>query len=117
VKRKIEGEAVRFDFDRRSDKRLLKTFKMTIKVAGTAAQIDGVTENLSQGGAFVSSQAFPSLQENEKAIVQLFIPPEMTGQESTLILNGSAVVKRIEKEKCGIALQFQKVLRAFDVSR
>jgi hypothetical protein len=116
VKRKIEGEAVRFDFDRRSDKRLLKTFKVTIKIARTAAEIDGVTENLSQGGAFISSQTLPSLQKNEKAIVQLFLPPEMTGQKNTLILNGPAVVKRIGKERGGIALQFQKVLRAFNAS-
>jgi hypothetical protein len=107
---------VRFDFDRRSDKRLFKTFQATIKITRTAAEIDGVTENLSQGGAFISSQALPSFQENEEAIVQLFLPPEMTGQNGTMILNGPAVVKRIEKERCGVALQFQKVLRAFDAS-
>lgn len=107
---------MRFDFDRRSDKRLLKTFQVTIKIARTAAEINGVTENLSQGGAFISSQTLPSFQENEKTIVQLFLPPEMTGQQTTLILNGPAVVKRIEKERCGVALQFQKELRAFEAS-
>jgi hypothetical protein len=40
----------------------------------------------------------------------------MTGQQTTLILNGPAVVKRVEKERCGIALQFQKLLRAFEAS-
>ena len=107
---------MRFDVDRRCDKRLLKTFKVTIKIERTAAQIYGVTENLSQGGAFVSSQALPSFRENDKTVVQVFLPPEITGQKGTLILNGPAVVKRIEKERCGIALQFQKVLRAFEVS-
>ncbi len=107
---------MRFDFDRRSDKRLLKRFQVTIKIVRTAAEIDGVTENLSQGGTFISSQALPSFQENEEAIVQLFLPPEITGQKGTLILNGPAVVKRIEKERCGIALEFQKVLRAFEAS-
>ena len=102
--------------DRRNHKRLFKRFQASVKIARTAAEIDGVTENLSQGGTFISSQALPSFQENEEAIVQLFLPPEITGQKGTLILNGPAVVKRVEKDRCGIALQFQKVLRAFDVS-
>ena len=107
---------MRSDFDRRSDKRLLKTFQVTIKIRRTAADIHGVTENLSQGGAFILSQSLPSLQENEETTVHLFLPPEMTGQQTTLILKGPAVVKRVEKERCGIALKFQKLLRAFEAS-
>ncbi len=102
--------------DRRKDKRLLKRFQATIKIARSAAEIKGVTENLSQGGALISSQALPSFQENEETTVQLFLPPEMTGQQGTLILCGPAVVKRVEKERYGIALQFQKQLRAFEAS-
>ena len=107
---------MRSDFDRRSDKRLLKTFQVNIKIRRTAADIHGVTENLSQGGAFILSQSLPSFQENEETTVHLFLPPEMTGQQTTLILKGPAVVKRVEKERCGIALKFQKLLRAFEAS-
>jgi hypothetical protein len=63
-----------------------------------------------------SFRALPFFQENDEAIVQLFLPPEMTGQQSTLILNGPAVVKRIDKKRYGIAVQFQKALKAFEVS-
>lgn len=104
------------NFERRNNTRLLKKFQATIKIPSVDAEIDGVTENLSQGGAFISSRNLPSLQENDEAIVQLFLPPKMTGQQSTLILNGRAVVKRIDKERYGIALQFQKALKAFEVS-
>ena len=104
------------DFERRNNTRLLKKFQATIKIPRANAEIDGVTENLSQGGAFISSRYLPSFQENDEAIVQLFLPPEMTGQQSTLILNGRAVVKRIDKKRYGIAVQFQKALKAFEVS-
>jgi hypothetical protein len=104
------------DFERRNNTRLLKKFQATIKIPRADAEIDGVTENLSQGGAFISSRYLPSFQENDEAIVLLFLPPEMTGQQSTLILNGPAVVKRIDKEKYGIAVQFQKALKAFEAS-
>ena len=62
--------------DRRNHKRLLKRFQVSIKIARTATEIDGVTENISQGGALISSQSLPSFQKNEEAIVQLFLPPE-----------------------------------------
>lgn len=102
--------------DRRNHKRLFKRFQASVKIARTATEIEGVTENISQGGALISSQSLPSFQKNEEAIVQLFLPPEMTGQQSTLVLGGPAVVKRVEKEQGGIALQFQKELRAFEAS-
>jgi c-di-GMP-binding flagellar brake protein YcgR len=102
--------------DRRNHKRLFKRFQASVKIARTAAEIEGVTENISQGGALISSQSLPSFQKNEEAIVQLFLPPEMTGQQSTLVLGGPAVVRRVEKEQGGIALQFQKGLRAFEAS-
>jgi hypothetical protein len=102
--------------DRRNHKRLFKRFQVSIKIARTATEIQGVTENISQGGALISSQSLPSIQKNEKATVQLFLPPEMTGQQSTLVLGGPAVVRRVEKEQGGIALHFQKELRAFEAS-
>ena len=104
------------DFDRRNNTRLLKKFQATIKIPRADAEIEGVTENLSQGGAFISSRYLPSFQKNDEAMVQLFLPPEMTGQQDTLILNGPAVVKRIDRERHGIAVQFQKALKAFEVS-
>jgi hypothetical protein len=107
---------VQSHFERRNNTRLLKKFQATIKIPRADAEIDGVTENLSQGGAFISSRYLPSFRENDEAIVQLFLPPKMTGQQSTLILKGGAVVKRIDKERSGIALQFQKALKAFEVS-
>ena len=113
----IEEEAVRFTLERRDSKRLHKKFQAKIKIARTAEEIKGITENLSQGGAFISSGSLPSFQENDETILQLFLPPETTGQRDTLILEGPAVVKRIDNERCGIAVQFQKVLRTFEASR
>jgi len=41
----------------------------------------------------------------------------MTGQSDILVLQGSAVVIRSEKDRGGIALQFIKQLKTFDILR
>jgi hypothetical protein len=58
---------VKSTFERRDNTRLLKKFQATIKIPRADAEIDGVTENLSQGGAFISSRYLPFFQENDEA--------------------------------------------------
>ena len=103
--------------DRRKHRRLQKRFKSKIKLTHTSVEFDGITEDMDQGGAFISSASWFEVQENDKITVRLFLPPEMTGQRETLILQGPAVVRRAEKDRGGIALQFTKQLKTFDVSR
>jgi hypothetical protein len=108
---------VDFPPERRKHKRLQRRFKSKIKLTHTSVEFDGITEDLAQNGAFISSPSWSDVQENDKTTVRLFLPPEMTGQRETLILQGPAVVRRAEKDRGGIALQFTKQLKTFDVSR
>ena len=68
-------------------------------------------------GSLISTASWPEVQKNDKTTVRLFLPPEMTGQREALILQGPAVVKRVEEDRGGIVLQFTKQLKTFDVSR
>jgi c-di-GMP-binding flagellar brake protein YcgR len=112
-----EAKAMRSPFERRNFIRLPKKFQVNVKIPRTGAEIDGVTENLSQGGALISSKSLPAFQRNDEAIVEFFVSPEMTGQRHILILKGMVVIKRIEKERQGIAVEFHKKLSSFEVSR
>ena len=109
--------AVNFQPERRKNKRFQSRLKSKIELTHKSVELDGITEDLSQGGAFISTPSWSEVQENDKTTVRLFLPPEMTGQSDILILQGSAVVKRAEKDREGIALQFTKQLKTFDVLR
>ena len=104
-------------FDRRKNYRLPKRLKTKITVPRTSAEIDGFTDNISQGGAFILSPLFTDLEVDDQVSIGIFLPPKMTGQSQTLILNGPAVVKRTESNKKGVAVQFLINLKAFEPSR
>jgi hypothetical protein len=106
-----------FQPERRKHKRFQKRLKSKIELTHNSVEFDGITEDMSQGGAFISTPGWSEVQENDKTTVRLFLPPEMTGQGDTLILQGPAVVIRAENDRGGIALQFAKQLKTFDVSR
>ena len=103
-------------FERRKYTRTLNHFRTKITLTRTSREVDGVTEDLSQGGAFVTSASWPDFQQNEKAEMRLFLPPEFTGQTNTLTLTGPAVIKRVEQDRQGVAVKFLKELKAFKPS-
>ena len=109
--------AVNFQPERRKHERFQKRLKSKIESTHNPVEFDGITEDLSQGGAFISTSGWSEVKENDKTTVRLSLPPEMTGQSDTLILQGPAVVRRIENDRGGIALQFTKQLKTFDVLR
>lgn len=100
-------------FERRKYTRTLNKFRIKISLARTSKEVDGVTQNLSQGGAFITSSSWPVFQKDEQVEMRLFLPPEFTGQKDTLTLTGPAVIKRIEKDREGVAVEFLKELKTF----
>ena len=106
-----------FQPERRKHKRFKSRLKSKIELTHNSVELDGMTEDLSQGGAFISTSSWSEVQENDKTTVRLFLPPEMTGQSDTLILHGPAVVRRVANDRGGIALQFINQLKTFDVLR
>ena len=103
-------------FERRKYTRTLNNFRTTIRLTRTSKEVDGVTQDLSQGGAFVTSASWPDFRKNEQAEMQLFLPPEFTGQTDTLTLTGPAVIQRVEQDRQGVAVKFLKELKAFQPS-
>ena len=57
------------------------------------------------------------LEVDDQVSIGIFLSPKMTGQSQNLILNGPGVVKRIEGNKEGAAVQFLINLKAFEPSR
>jgi len=62
-------------FERRKYARTLNNFKIKIRLARTSKEVEGVTQNLSQGGAFFRSSSWPAMQKNEQGEMRLFLPP------------------------------------------
>ena len=103
-------------FERRKYTRTLNNFRTQIRLSRTSKEIDGVTQNLSQGGAFVQSPSWLDLQQDEQAEMKIFLPPEFTGQRDTLTLTGPAVIKRIVEHEKGVAIEFLRELKTFQPS-
>jgi hypothetical protein len=100
--------------DRRKHKRLRLQFKTILSQMGLNVPVEGITENLSQGGAFVKTSNWPNFQIDDKAVVAFFLPPSFTGLDETLGLHGTAVVARTDKENEGIGLRFTEDFRHFE---
>jgi hypothetical protein len=47
--------------------------------------------------------------------IVFFEPPEFTGQNDTLTLKGLGTVRRVDGDRWGIAVEFPKKLRTFEV--
>ncbi len=104
-------------FERRKYTRISRNLKSKVKVVRTSTEIEGLTKDLCQGGAFIEISSWSALHGNDQAKILLFLPAEFTGQKETLVLIGSAVVKRVERDRGGIAVQFLKELKTFEVLR
>ena len=103
-------------FERRKYTRTLNNFRTKIRLTSTSKEVDGVTRDLSQGGAFITTASWLDFRKNEQAEMRLFLPPEFTGQRDTLTLTGPAVITRVEQDRQGVAVKFLKELKAFKPS-
>jgi hypothetical protein len=76
--------------------------------------IEGITTNLSQGGAFIKSKDRHLCQAGAYAFLTFFLPPDFTGQNRTIGLRGEAIITRIDQENEGVAVEFINALRGFE---
>ncbi len=100
--------------DKRKHVRIKKFFKTRLSKPGTSQPVEGRTENVSQGGAFIKTKDWRSFKTNDKTTITVYLPPLFTGQDSTIGLQGSAVVTRIEEEDEGVAVQFLQNFKQFE---
>ena len=76
--------------------------------------IEGITANLSQAGAFIQSRNLHFCQARTLVVLTFFLPPDFTGQNETIGLQGDAVITRIDQENEGVAVEFIKTFREFE---
>jgi len=76
--------------------------------------VHGVTANLSRYGAFVRIQPHFPFRTGIPITITVFLPPEFTGQDEAIRLQGEAVIARVDEANRGIAVEFRKPLRQFE---
>jgi hypothetical protein len=101
-------------FDQRKNPRIRQSFQVKFLKQGIDLTLDGKTANLSQKGAFIKTKHWRFLQAGDPAVFTFFLPPDFTGQDKIVGLEGSAVITRIEEENEGIGVEFIKNLKQFE---
>jgi hypothetical protein len=103
--------------DRRKYPRLSQSFQTKTRILPSSEQLSGITHNLSQSGAFIINPSWSDFQANDQMEILFYLPPEFTGQKDTLVLRGLGTVRRVDGDRWGIAVEFAKEFRTFEVSR
>jgi len=93
-------------FDRRAYARVGHRLFTKFSKAGLYTPVEGVTENISQGGAFVTTDEWEAFHPRERVIVTFFLSPDLTGQDKTLGLQGEGIIARLDREGTGVGVQF-----------
>ena len=100
--------------DHRKNIRVRRNFPVRFFMEDLNLFIEGITTNLSQGGALIKSKNRHSCQAGALVVLTFFLPPDFTGQNETIGLQGDAVITRIDRENEGIAVEFIKTFREFE---
>jgi hypothetical protein len=113
----VERWVVDSPFERRKYRRFIAAFKVILARPDQTAEIEAVTHDISQSGSLIVTSHSHAFTQDERTDLRLFLPPDFTGQPSTLILRGPGIVRRFDPDRNGIAVEFLRRLRAFDPSR
>jgi hypothetical protein len=104
--------------DRRKCPRLIQSFETIVRIFHRSAESSGISHNLSQSGAFIIDPSWSDFQVGDQTeIIFLLRPFEFTGQKHTLVLKGPGTVRRVAWDRWGIAIEFPRDLRTFEVHR
>jgi FHA domain len=80
----------------------------------TGVRADGESENLSQGGAFIRTVNWDLFKPRDEIIITFLLPPEFTGQDCAIGLQGEAVVTRVDSLREGVGIEFLRSFRQFE---
>ena len=69
---------------------------------------------MSQTGAFIRTENWSSFQVNDEAIVTCFLPPDFSGQDEFIGLQGEVTIRRLDPENKCVAVEFVKSFRQFE---
>jgi hypothetical protein len=73
-----------------------------------------MAENVSPNGAFIKTENWRLFHIDDQAQLTFFLPPEFTGQQDMIGLQGSAVITRVDEEQEGVGVAFVKALKQFE---
>ena len=100
--------------DRRREPRFTMRFPVRISREGSNLLFEGTSVNMSQMGAFIRTEDWSSFQVNEETIVTCFLPPDFSGQDEFMALQGEATVRRLDPVNKCVAVEFVKSFRQFE---
>jgi hypothetical protein len=106
----IQGELA----ERRKNVRLNRHFSAKFCKVGVYFPVEGVTENVGPGGAFIKVNDLHAFQLHDQVILTLFIPSSFSGQEETIGLQGPARIIRIIGNNEGVAVKFSRPFKQFE---
>jgi hypothetical protein len=111
----VKSPNVMKTFDHRKNRRIRRNFPVKLLTKGTdSLSIEGMTVNLGQGGALIKVSKRLSFQALAPAVLTFFLPPDLTGQDKTIMLRGDVVITRVDKERKGMEVKFIKTFREFE---
>jgi len=100
--------------ERRRYVRINRQFVIQIFTPRSDYKTHGVTENISQGGAYIKVDDWRAFQTGDQTVITFFLPPYFTDRGKTIGLRGEAVVKRVDQKNEGIALEFSRDFQEFE---
>ena len=100
--------------ERRRHVRINRQFVTQIFAPRSDYETQGVTENISQGGAYIRVEDWRAFQTGDQTVITFFLPPSFTDRGKTIGLRGEAEVKRVEQQNEGIALEFSRYFQEFE---
>jgi hypothetical protein len=104
--------------EQRRRPRVRKSFQVTLhkRVPGIPdGLLAGNTLDLSDSGAFIKTENWHFFKPNELTELTIFLPRDFTGMGAPIGLRGSAIVRRVDRLREGIAVEFTKQLMQFRV--
>jgi hypothetical protein len=99
--------------DRRKYPRLSQSFPVQLLKNGVDLLLEGTSVDVSQGGAFIQTKNWRSFKVREQATIAFFLPPQYTGQDEVVGLQGEAVIARVDQENKGIGVKFIRNFKQF----
>ncbi len=100
--------------DRRKYPRLRQSFRVELFKQGSRHSLDGTSVDVSQSGAFIRIKEWRTFKVKDYAVIAFSLPPDYTGQEKTIRLQGEAVITRVDQKNKGIGVQFTRKFRNFE---
>jgi len=100
--------------NRRREPRLTLRFPVRISRDGWDLWFGGTSVNMSQTGAFIRTEDWSSFQVNDEAIVTCFLPPDFSGQDEFIGLQGKATIRRLDPVNKCLAMEFVKNFKQFE---